>query len=187
MPFARLKFDIGVHRCSGFRSPSRKVASIPRPPGSCISRDRTRRDHHRSETTCASMYRLGTRWARASTPPTPQCASRTPTGVVVSPARTRNRSWQNQGTGDADPARVWWRWPRSRRKRRPLPRAENRCAPVDRSERIRTYNFPENRLSDHRTGFKAYNLETVLAGELDPVIQSCVDADLQARLESGGR
>ena len=55
---------------------------------------------------------------------------------------------------------------------------------VDRSERIRTYNFPENRLSDHRTGFKAYNLETVLAGELDPVIQSCVDADLQARLES---
>jgi peptide chain release factor 1 len=55
---------------------------------------------------------------------------------------------------------------------------------VDRSERIRTYNFPENRLSDHRTGFKAYNLEAVLAGDLDPVIQSCVDADLQARLES---
>ena len=37
---------------------------------------------------------------------------------------------------------------------------------VDRSERIRTYNFPENRISDHRTGYKAYNLDTVLDGEL---------------------
>jgi peptide chain release factor 1 len=53
---------------------------------------------------------------------------------------------------------------------------------VDRSERIRTYNFPENRISDHRTGFKAYNLDQVLDGELDPVIQSCVDADMAARL-----
>ena len=53
---------------------------------------------------------------------------------------------------------------------------------VDRSERIRTYNFPENRISDHRTGFKAYNLDQVLDGDLDPVIQSCVDADLAAKL-----
>ena len=53
---------------------------------------------------------------------------------------------------------------------------------VDRSERIRTYNFPENRISDHRTGFKAHNLDAVLDGDLDPVIQSCVDADESARL-----
>jgi peptide chain release factor 1 len=53
---------------------------------------------------------------------------------------------------------------------------------VDRSERIRTYNFPENRISDHRTGFKAYNLDTVLDGELDPVLQSAVDADEASRL-----
>ncbi len=53
---------------------------------------------------------------------------------------------------------------------------------VDRSERIRTYNFPENRIADHRTGFKAYNLDAVLEGELDPVVQSCIDADTAARL-----
>lgn len=53
---------------------------------------------------------------------------------------------------------------------------------VDRSERIRTYNFPENRISDHRVGFKAYNLDQVLDGELDPVIQACVDADSAAKL-----
>jgi peptide chain release factor 1 len=48
---------------------------------------------------------------------------------------------------------------------------------VDRSERIRTYNFPENRISDHRVGYKAYNLDQVLDGDLDDVIQSCLDAD----------
>ncbi|MFD1830137.1 MULTISPECIES: peptide chain release factor 1 [Streptomyces] len=53
---------------------------------------------------------------------------------------------------------------------------------VDRSERIRTYNFPENRISDHRVGFKAYNLDQVLDGDLDAVIQACVDADSAAKL-----
>lgn len=55
---------------------------------------------------------------------------------------------------------------------------------VDRSERIRTYNFPENRLSDHRTGFKAYNLDQVMDGALDDVITSLVEADLAARLDA---
>jgi len=55
---------------------------------------------------------------------------------------------------------------------------------VDRSERIRTYNFPENRISDHRTGYKAYNLDQVLDGDLGPVLESAVEADLAARLEA---
>jgi peptide chain release factor 1 len=53
---------------------------------------------------------------------------------------------------------------------------------VDRSERIRTYNFPENRLSDHRVGFKAHNLDQVLDGDLDAVIDACVAADHVSRL-----
>ncbi len=57
---------------------------------------------------------------------------------------------------------------------------------VDRSERIRTYNFPENRISDHRVGYKAYNLDQVLDGDLDAVVQACADADLAARLASSG-
>jgi len=55
---------------------------------------------------------------------------------------------------------------------------------VDRSERIRTYNFPENRVSDHRTGYKAYDLDRVLDGALQPVLDSLVAADLAARLEA---
>jgi peptide chain release factor 1 len=57
---------------------------------------------------------------------------------------------------------------------------------VDRSERIRTYNFPENRISDHRINFKAHNLDLVLAGELDPLLDALAEADRAERLASVG-
>jgi peptide chain release factor 1 len=53
---------------------------------------------------------------------------------------------------------------------------------MDRSERIRTYNFPENRIADHRTGYKAYNLDAVMNGALEPVIQSCIEFDEESQL-----
>ena len=56
---------------------------------------------------------------------------------------------------------------------------------VDRSERVRTYNFPENRISDHRVGYKAYNLDQVIDGDLDPVIDALAAADLEAKLAEG--
>ncbi len=58
---------------------------------------------------------------------------------------------------------------------------------VDRSERIRTYNFPENRITDHRIGFKAHNLDQVLNGELGPVIEALQAADLDERLSQLGQ
>ncbi|CAJ1498967.1 peptide chain release factor 1 [[Mycobacterium] burgundiense] len=54
---------------------------------------------------------------------------------------------------------------------------------VDRSERIRTYNYPENRLTDHRIGFKAHNLDQVLDGELDALLDALAAADKQTRLQ----
>ncbi|WP_298328459.1 peptide chain release factor 1 [Haloactinopolyspora sp.] len=57
---------------------------------------------------------------------------------------------------------------------------------VDRSERVRTYNFPENRISDHRVGYKAHNLDAVLDGDLDAVVQALVDADTEAALAATG-
>ncbi|MBN1171816.1 MAG: peptide chain release factor 1, partial [Micromonosporaceae bacterium] len=53
---------------------------------------------------------------------------------------------------------------------------------VDRSERIRTYNFPQNRITDHRIGFTAHNLDLVLGGELDAVLDALTEADRQARI-----
>ena len=65
--------------------------------------------------------------------------------------------------------------------------AEGRAAQIrtmDRSERIRTYNWPENRISDHRIGYKANNLDTVLNGELDDLFTALQTAERAARLEA---
>lgn len=53
----------------------------------------------------------------------------------------------------------------------------------DRSERIRTYNFPQARVTDHRIGLTLYKLEEVLGGSLDEIIDSLVAADRAAQLE----
>jgi peptide chain release factor 1 len=58
---------------------------------------------------------------------------------------------------------------------------------MDRSERIRTYNFPENRVADHRTGYKAYNLDGVMNGAMEPIILSCIEADEESRLADIGQ
>ena len=57
---------------------------------------------------------------------------------------------------------------------------------VDRSERIRTYNFPENRITDHRTNYKAHNLDQVLDGDLNAVLHSCIEQEAQERLMNYG-
>ena len=54
----------------------------------------------------------------------------------------------------------------------------------DRSERIRTYNFPQGRLTDHRIGLTLYRLEDVMNGNLDEVIDALITADRAAKLES---
>ncbi len=76
---------------------------------------------------------------------------------------------------------------RARRKPRHRPSAVSQVRTVDRSERIRTYNFPENRIADHRTGFKAHNLDAVLSGALDAVIASLQEADEAERLAAAAQ
>ena len=52
----------------------------------------------------------------------------------------------------------------------------------DRSEKIRTYNYPQSRVTDHRIGFTSYNLQSVIDGDLDPFIDALVVADETAKL-----
>lgn len=66
-------------------------------------------------------------------------------------------------------------------------REENRRSMVgsgDRSERIRTYNFPQSRVTDHRIGLSQYNLETFMTGEIDSMVQALAIADREALLAS---
>ena len=66
-------------------------------------------------------------------------------------------------------------------------REENRRSMVgsgDRSERIRTYNFPQSRVTDHRIGLSQYNLEAFIAGDIDSMVQALAIADREALLAS---
>jgi peptide chain release factor 1 len=55
---------------------------------------------------------------------------------------------------------------------------------VDRSERVRTYNYPENRVADHRVGYKAHNLDALLDGDLDALVQALSDGEAADQLNS---
>ena len=54
----------------------------------------------------------------------------------------------------------------------------------DRSEKIRTYNFPQNRVTDHRIGLSSYNLPAILDGELDFFIDELATAEQAERLQA---
>lgn len=53
----------------------------------------------------------------------------------------------------------------------------------DRSEKIRTYNYPQNRVTDHRIGFSVMNLDRVMDGDLDPIIEALITEDQRRKLE----
>src|SRR5687768_391204 len=52
----------------------------------------------------------------------------------------------------------------------------------DRSAKIRTYNFPQNRVTDHRIGFTMHELSKVMSGEIDPLVEALRSADAEDRL-----
>lgn len=56
----------------------------------------------------------------------------------------------------------------------------------DRSERIRTYNFPQGRVSDHRIGLTLYKIESIMNGDLDELIDALITADTAEKLKANG-
>jgi peptide chain release factor 1 len=108
-----------------------------------------------------------------------------PTGIVVSCQNEKSQLQNREQASRILRARLH-AMARERAEAEATQARRSQVRTVDRSERIRTYNFPENRIADHRTGFKAYNLDQVLDGELDPVIAACVTADEASRLVGAG-
>ena len=104
-----------------------------------------------------------------------------PTGIVVSCQNEKSQLQNKESAMRILRARLLAQALEERASEESAQRA-SQVRTVDRSERVRTYNFPENRISDHRVGFKAYNLDQVLDGALDDVIDALARADVEALL-----
>jgi len=109
-----------------------------------------------------------------------------PTGVVVSCQDEKSQLQNREKALRILRARLL----RMEQERQQREQAEERRSQVgtgDRSERIRTYNFPQGRISDHRIGLTVYRLEDVLYGDLEEIIEAVASADRAERLaEIGG-
>ena len=73
-----------------------------------------------------------------------------------------------------------------KRKQKEAKERKNQVGSGDRSERIRTYNFPQNRLTDHRIGLTLYKLDLIMEGEIDEILDSLIEADARKRLGNIG-
>ena len=105
-----------------------------------------------------------------------------PTGIVVSMQDERSQHKNRAKALRILRSRLY----EKRRADKAATRGDLRRAQVgsgDRSERIRTYNFPENRLSDHRIGLRLYSLDTIMLGELDEVIEALLEHEKLQRLQ----
>lgn len=105
-----------------------------------------------------------------------------PTGLVVQSQDERSQHRNRERALRVLRARLL---DRKRREEQERVAAERRTqiGTGDRSERIRTYNFPQNRLTDHRINLTLYHLDAILDGDLDPVVQALCEHDLALRLQ----
>jgi peptide chain release factor 1 len=108
-----------------------------------------------------------------------------PTGIVVAMQNEKSQLQNREAGMRVLRARILARYQEEADAEASVYR-KSQIRTMDRSERIRTYNFPENRIADHRTGYKSYNLDAVMNGALEPVIQSCIMADEESRLDALG-
>ena len=106
-----------------------------------------------------------------------------PTGVVVSCQDERSQLKNKSKAMKVLLARLLEHKTAEQHQKRALER-RSQIGTGDRSEKIRTYNFPDRRITDHRIGFTSHRLEEVLNGAMDELINPLLEADRQARLKT---
>ena len=184
--FARLKYESGVHRVqrvpeteSGGRihTSAATVAVLPEAEEVDI-------DIPAADIRIDTMRSSGAGGQHVNTTDSAVRITHIPTGIVV----TSSEKSQHQNRAIAMQvlrARLY----DMERQRADAERAATRKSQVgsgDRSERIRTYNFPQGRMTDHRIGLTLYRLDQIVQGDLDEVIDALQADDQAARLADSG-
>ncbi len=186
--YARLKFESGVHRVqrvpvteAGGRihTSAATVAVLPEPEAIDVEIDEKdlRIDVFRAS---------GPGGQSVNTTDSAVRITHLPTGIVVQQQDEKSQHKNKEKALKVLRARLF----EHKRREAESRRAAARRAQVgsgDRSERIRTYNFPQGRVTDHRIGLTLYKLDQVLAGEaLDEIVDALIAADEAARLAEMG-
>lgn len=180
--FARLKFESGVHRVqrvpeteSGGRihTSAATVAVLPEAEEVDVAIDQ-------NDLRIDTMRASGAGGQHVNTTDSAVRITHIPTGIVV----TSSEKSQHQNRAIAMQvlrAKLY----DMERARAASERAADRKSQVgsgDRSERIRTYNFPQGRMTDHRIGLTLYKLEQVMQGDLDEIVDALISDDQATRL-----
>jgi peptide chain release factor 1 len=180
--YERLKFESGVHRVqrvpqteAGGRihTSAATVAVLPEPEPVDVAVDE-------SEIRVDTMRASGAGGQHVNTTDSAVRITHLPTGIVVT-ASEKSQHANRARAMEVLRARLY----DAERRRAEAERAEERRGQVgsgDRSERIRTYNFPQGRVTDHRIGLTLYRLDQVMAGDLDEIVDALLAADRAAKL-----
>jgi peptide chain release factor 1 len=182
-PYARLKFEGGVHRVQRVPETESQGRIHTSAAGVLILPEAEEVDVELNMNDVrVDVYRSsGPGGQSVNTTDSAVRLTHVPTGIVVSCQNEKSQLQNKESALRILRARLL---ADAQEKAEAIASAERKSQvrTVDRSERIRTYNFPENRISDHRVNYKANNLDAVLNGDLDDMIQTLLDADKAARL-----
>jgi peptide chain release factor 1 len=185
-PYAKLKFEGGVHRVqrvpeteSQGRIHTSAAGVLILPEAEEIDVDINMNDLR------IDVYRSsGPGGQSVNTTDSAVRITHIPTGIVVSCQNEKSQLQNKESALRILRARMLAE-AQAEAERAAAAERKSQVRTVDRSERIRTYNFPENRLSDHRVNYKANNLDSVMNGDLESVIQALLEADRTAKLTAG--
>ena len=185
--FSMLKYECGVHRvqrvpvteaAGRIHTSTATVAVLPEAEDIEVEMQR-RRPAHR-------LFRArGPGGQSVNTTDSAVRITHVPTGVVRE-LPGREVPAPEQGEGDADPARAAVRARAGAAGPGARGRAPQQVGTGDRSEKIRTYNFPQNRVTDHRIGLTSHRLTEVMEGDLDEFTEALAAEDRRKQLAAAG-
>lgn len=183
--YSRLKFESGTHRVqrvpvteSGGRIHTSTVTVAVLPEVEDIEIDIQDKDV-RIDLFCAT----GPGGQSVNTTQSAVRLTHLPTGIVVSCQDEKSQLKNKDKAMKVLRARLYEKY-ESEQKAELDANRKSQVGTGDRSERIRTYNFPQSRVTDHRIGFTSHRIEEVLDGDLDELIQNLIIAERSELLEA---